>query len=62
MDFGNFLWGQAGKQLGFSKITLKSAAHINNAVNGRTDNPGKDIPLLDSEGDQRAIGNGYDYK
>ncbi len=61
MDFGNFLWGHSGKMLGFSLITLKSTAHLNNAVNGRSDNPGKDVPLLDAEADQRAIKGGYNY-
>ncbi len=60
-DFGNFLWGQAGKQLGFGISTLKAAAHINNAVNGRRDNPGVNIGILDSPSDQRAIRNGYYY-
>ena len=60
-DFGNFLWGQAGKQLGFNLNTLKGAAHLNNAVNGQTDNPLIKHSLLDSRGDQRAIQNGYYY-
>jgi len=61
MDFGNFLWGHAGSMLGFSFMTLANAAHLNNAVNGRTDNPGKDIPLLDAAADQRAIFMGAIY-
>jgi hypothetical protein len=60
-DFGNFLWGQAGKKLGFSIGTLQLAAHVNNAVNGRTDNPGLDTGVLDSPEDQRAIKAGYYY-
>jgi len=61
-DFGNFLWGQAGKQLGFGLSTLKFAAHLNNAVNGKSDNPGKEHRILDSVADQRAIRNGYYHK
>ncbi len=60
-DFGNFLWGQAGKTLGFSLTTLKSAAHINNAVNGQSDNPGLNTGILDSPGDQAAIEAGFYY-
>jgi RHS repeat-associated protein len=60
-DFGNFLWGQAGKQLGFGINTLKIGAHINNATAGRRDNPGTNPGILDSQGDQRAITNGYYY-
>ncbi len=59
--YGNFLWGQGGKQLGFSYNTLKTAAHLNNAFNSRSDNPGKPYRVLDSPGDQRAIRNGYNY-
>jgi RHS repeat-associated protein len=60
-DFGNFLWGKAGKELGFNLKTLKLAAHLNNAVNGRSDNNDPTIPILDSETDQQAIKDGYDY-
>lgn len=60
-DYGNFLWGQAGKRMGFSFQTLKIAAHVNNAVNSPTDNPNQPYHILDSEGDQRAIKNGYNY-
>jgi hypothetical protein len=60
-DYGNFLWGQGGKLLGFSYGTLTKAAHLNNAVNSRSDNPGKPYHVLDSPGDQRAIKHGYNY-
>jgi RHS repeat-associated protein len=60
-DYGNFLWGQGGKQLGFSYGTLRTASHINNAFNSGTDNPDKPYNVLDSPGDQRAIRNGYNY-
>ena len=60
-DYGNFLWGQAGKRLGFSPSTLSAAAHLNNAVNGRSDNPSISTGILDSPEDQRAIRNGSYY-
>ena len=60
-DYGNFLWGQGGKQLGFSYGTLRAASHVNNAFNSGSDNPGKQYHVLDSPGDQRAIRNGYNY-
>ncbi len=58
-DYGNFLWGQGGKRLGFRHLTLRVAAHLNNAVNGRTDYTTIKHRILDSKGDQRAIRNGY---
>ncbi len=59
-DFGNFLWGNTGKKLGLSLLTLKGGAHLNNALNGDTDNPGiQDTGILDSPGDQRAITKGF---
>ena len=58
-DYGNFLWGMGGANFGYSKITLRTAAHINNAVSGNDQNIEK-VPLLDSEADQRAIGLGVD--
>lgn len=61
-DYGNFLWAQGGKQLGFSLGTLKTAAHLNNAVNSKSDNPDKPYHVLDSPGDQRAITQGYNYQ
>jgi len=61
MDFGNFLWGHAGKMLGFSIVTLSQAAHLNNAVNGSEDNAGMDVGILDAPSDQRAIMMGYLY-
>ncbi|GEP88714.1 hypothetical protein CTE07_03590 [Chitinophaga terrae (ex Kim and Jung 2007)] len=61
-DFGNFLWGQAGRKLGFNINTLKDAAHLNNAVNARSDNQNmKNNTLLDSPADQKAITEGYYY-
>ncbi len=58
-DFGNFLWGQAGRRLGFNLSTLRLAAHGNNAANSGTDNPGMEYHILDANSDQRAIRNGY---
>jgi hypothetical protein len=60
-DYGNFLWGQGGKQLGFSYGTLRAASHVNNAFNSRSDNPTIPYSVWDSPGDQRAIRNGYNY-
>ena len=60
-DYGNFLWGQGGKRLGFSYRTLRAASHLNNAFNSKSDNPDKPYKILDSQGDQRAIKNGYNY-
>ncbi len=61
-DFGNFLWGQAGRRLGFSLLTLKIGAHFNNAFRSSLNNALDDsfeYSILDSKGDQRAIRNGY---
>jgi RHS repeat-associated protein len=60
-DYGNFLWGQAGKQLGFSLNTLTTGAHLNNAVNSRRNNPSQPYGFFDSDGDQRAIKHGHKY-
>ncbi|GEM53760.1 polymorphic toxin type 44 domain-containing protein [Empedobacter brevis] len=60
-DYGNFLWGQAGKRLGFSHPTLSAGGHLNNAINGKKDNPGLTNGIYDSPEDQRAIRNGYFY-
>jgi len=61
-DYGNFLWGQAGKRLEFPLWVLKFGAHINNMLNGKIDNALSDKyehKLLDSKIDQVAIKNGY---
>jgi hypothetical protein len=55
------LWGQGEKRLGFGLTTLRSAAHVNNAVNSGSDNPRDEYHILDSNGDQRAIRNGYNH-
>ncbi len=60
-DFGNWLWGQGGKRLGSSLPTLRTAAHVNNAINSHKDNPTQDYQLLDSAADQKAIADGYHY-
>jgi uncharacterized protein RhaS with RHS repeats len=60
-DFGNFLIGQAGNKMGLSLGTIRFGAHVNNAINGATDNPGLNTGILDSPGDQRAIRAGYNY-
>jgi hypothetical protein len=61
-DFGNFLWGMGGQRLSFGLTTLRTAAHANNAVNGKSDNqhiPNYEHKILDSSKDQNAIRNGY---
>lgn len=61
MDFGNFLWGNAGQKLGFSLFELKTGAQINNMVEGQNQNKGKKIDFYDDPADQKAIGEGYNY-
>ncbi|MBL6449631.1 RHS repeat-associated core domain-containing protein [Fulvivirga sp. 29W222] len=63
-DFGNFMWGMAGRRLWFNLTTLRLGAHYNNMMNGKEDNawnPSYEHQLLDSKADQRAIINGYNY-
>uniref|UniRef100_UPI0039A68722 RHS repeat-associated core domain-containing protein n=1 Tax=Ornithobacterium rhinotracheale TaxID=28251 RepID=UPI0039A68722 len=58
MNFGNFLWGAAGHSLGFSKGTLKAAAHYNSLFNSGTNGyPSQ----WDSSDDQFSIGRGVDF-
>lgn len=58
MNFGNFLWGAAGHSLGFSKTTLKAAAHYNSKFNSGTNGyPSQ----WDSSDDQFSIGRGVDF-
>ena len=58
MNFGNFLWGSAGHSLGFSKSTLKGAAHYNSLFNSGTNGyPSQ----WDSSDDQFSIGRGVDF-
>lgn len=63
-DYGNFLWGRAGRKLGFSRPTLSAGAHFNNAWSGKeqnANNPEYEHQFWDSVEDQRAISNGYYY-
>ena len=63
-DFGNFMWGMAGRRLGFNLMTLRLGAHFNNMMNGAEDNawnPSYEHRILDAAADQRAIRNGYNY-
>ena len=60
-DYGQFLWGMGGRNLGFGYETLRKASHLNNAFNSKSDNPNKPYSITDSPGDQRAIRNGYNY-
>ena len=58
MNFGKYLWGAAGHSLGFSKTTLKSAAHYNSLFNSGTNGyPSQ----WDSSDDQFSIGRGVDF-
>jgi len=41
--------------------TIQLGAHVNNALNGRSDNVGVKTGILDSAGDQKAIRAGYFY-
>jgi len=63
-DFGNFMWGMAGRKLRFNLMTLRLGAHYNNMRNGKEDNawnPKYEHQILDAVADQRAIRNGYNY-
>jgi RHS repeat-associated protein len=56
-DAGNFMTAKGFNLIRVAKDELKFGAHLNNIILGR--NRGK--RLLDSEADQRALDNGYDY-
>jgi RHS repeat-associated protein len=58
-DYGNFLWGRSVKFLGLPYSFAKAGSQLNNIFNSGSDNPSLDREFLDSEGDQRAIYNGY---
>lgn len=58
-DFGNFLWGQAGKQLGFGLGSVIFGSKFNNLFNGRENNFDLKTGVFDSNADQEAITNGY---
>ena len=60
-DFGNFLVGATGAALGMNNDTVLIGAHVNNALNGGSDNPGVNTGILDSKEDQKAIIAGYRY-
>ncbi len=62
-DFSNFMWGMAGRSLGFDLATLRLGAQFNHTFYGREDNQNKSYrhKLLDDPADQRAIVNGYRY-
>jgi RHS repeat-associated protein len=72
-DFGNFLWGQGAKKLGFDLFTTATGAHWNDFWNGKADNimnPKVDRTWAESGGvhwggdspaDQRAIRAGHNY-
>ncbi|WP_044233939.1 DUF6443 domain-containing protein [Haliscomenobacter hydrossis] len=60
MDYGNYLWGQAMRRLGFEENTVLGGAHFNNAAFGRSDTS-FDWQLLDAAADQRAIRSGYNH-
>jgi len=59
-DYGNYLTGQAFRQLGgYGVGDIRLGAHINNIFNGRKDYSRGDAGFFDSRADQRAISNGY---
>lgn len=63
-DFGNFMWGQGMRRLGFGEWTPLAAAHVNNARSGEEQNyhnPDYKHQMLDTTADQTAIWNGYRY-
>ena len=60
MDYGNYLWGQAMRRLGFTEDIVTNGAHFNNAFFGRGDN-NYEWQLLDAAADQRAIKSGYHH-
>ena len=57
-DAGNFMTGKAFQMIGVSEQELKAGAHGNNILFGRN----RDQGLLDTDSDQRAIHEGYNYK
>ena len=57
-NFGNFLYGFSGRQLGVALSMLKIGGHINSLVNS-AQNGYK--PQLDSSDDQYSIEKGYFY-
>lgn len=62
-DFGNFIWGRAAHELGFSLFDLLIGAHVNNAIHyllNENQNLGSNT-FLDSPADQRAIRDGVIY-
>ena len=67
-DIGNYLCGRGMAELGFGLGDAKLGAHVNNMLNGRRQESTKynfgegtynGVGFWDSEGDQRAITNGY---
>jgi RHS repeat-associated protein len=64
-NFGNFLFGAAGKALGLTSFELRAGAHYNSVFNSSTNGY---KPQLDSRDDQRSIrmgvrhANQHDYK
>ena len=58
MNFGNFLFGAAGKAMGFTGLELKLGAHWNSLKN--SDQNGY-APQFDSSDDQYSIGRGINY-
>jgi len=52
-DAGNFMWGMAGQRSGFTWIELKAGSNLNELRQGRG---------FDSDADQRAIEDGFDFK
>ncbi|WP_445455990.1 RHS repeat domain-containing protein [Flavobacterium sp. HNIBRBA15423] len=59
-DFSQFVWGSWMRVNNFSSLEMKAGAHINNFITTliSTDRTGG---FIDSEADQRAIQNGFNY-
>jgi len=60
-DFGNFMIGYTAHKLGVNVGTIQLGAHVNNAFNGRSDNPLIKTGVFDTAEDQNAIRIGYFY-
>jgi RHS repeat-associated protein len=58
MNFGNFLFGAAGKAMGFTRMELEAGANWNSLTNS---DQNKYAPQFDSFDDQYSIGRGVKY-
>jgi RHS repeat-associated protein len=58
-DAGNYMWGAAMNKIGISETFAKTMADMSSRKSGHIQNAGIPAGLPDSNGDQRAIGNGH---